>query len=121
MTTIRELLEGYRPEIEMRMQSQLEAMVRGSIVRTQLPQVIGFRTEREQASFKVDEAGNAKIYTELLPDPDVLIEWKHDYLVSVLRTRTLEGIPEGEAPRIILNTMRGRIGYSMLRRYLNFP
>ena len=105
----------------MKMQSQLDVIIRGSIVRTQLPIILGFTSEKEEVSFKIDRDGRAKVYPALLPDADVLIEWKHDYLVSVLRTRTLEGIPEGEAPRVILNTMRGRIGYSMLRRYLNFP
>ena len=121
MTSIFDALDGYRLEIQMRMQSQLEAKVRGSIVKSQLPQVLGFKTEKEEASFKVDQKGVARVYPKLLQNPDVLIEWKHEYLLSVLGTRSLKGIPEGEAPKITINTMRGRIGYTMLRRYLKFP
>lgn len=121
MNSICDLLKGYLPEIEMRMRPQLDSVVMGSIVRTQLPQSWYFITEQEEASFIVDREGNANASPGKPGDPDVTIEWKHEYLISVLSTRTLDGIPNGEGPKVTTHTMRGRIGYSMMRKYLRFP
>jgi len=105
----------------MRMRSQLDSIIRGSIVRSQLPQVWHFKTELEEASFTVDREGNAKALLGNVGSPDVTVEWKHEYLLSVLSSRTLEGIPAGEAPKITTYTRRGKIGYSMMRKHLRFP
>ena len=121
MTRIFDLLKGYCPEIEMRMRPQLDSAIRGSIVRGQLPQVWHFITEQETASFTVDRNGNAKAQEGNVGSPDVIVEWNHECLLSVLRSRTLEGIPPGEGPKVTTHTMRGRIGYSMIRKYLRFP
>lgn len=121
MTSILGLLKGYCSEIEMRMRLQLDSVIRGHIVRTQLPQVWHFVTEQEDASFLVDDKGNAEVSPGKVGSPDVTIEWKYDYLQSVLRTRTLEGIPDGEAPKITTHSMKGKIGYMMMRKHLRFP
>lgn len=69
----------------------------------------------------MDREGTAKASSGRVGEPDVTIEWSHEYLSSVLRTRTLEGIPPGEAPKVTTLTMKGKIGYSMMRKYLRFP
>lgn len=121
MTSIRDILEDYRIELEMRMRPQLDSMIRGSIVRAQLPQVWHFVTELEETSFIFDKQGNTKVSPGKAPDPDVTVEWKHEYLSSILLTRTLEGIPPGEEPKITVHSVKGRIGYAMMRKHLRFP
>ncbi len=120
MSLLRDLLTKYSVEIEMRMKLQLDAVVRGSLVRSQLPQSWNFKTEEENASFTVSKEGKASIHEGLVSDPDVTIEWKNDFLCAVLKNRSVEGIPPGEEPVVTVHTMRGRIGYAMIRRSLGF-
>lgn len=120
MSLLRDLLAKYSVEIEMRMRLQLDAVVRGSLVRSQLPQSWNFKTEQENAFFSMSKDGKASIEEGLVSDPDVTIEWKHDFLCAVLKNRSIEGIPPGEEPIVTVHTMRGRIGYAMIRRSLGF-
>jgi len=120
MSVLRDLLAKYSVEIEMRMRLQLDAFVRGSLVRAQLPQSWNFKTEQETASFSVSKDGKTSIDDGQVPEPDVTIEWKHDFLCVVLKNRSIEGIPPGEEPVVTVHTMKGRIGYAMIRRSLGF-
>jgi hypothetical protein len=120
MSLLRDLLSRYSVEIEMRMKLQLDAIVRGSLVRSQLPQSWNFKTEQEAAFFSVSKDGKTSIGDGLVPNPDVTIEWKHDFLCTVLKNRSIEGIPPGEEPVVTVHTMKGRIGYAMIRRSLGF-
>ena len=121
MDSIRDLLDGYCTEITMRMRLQLQTIVRGSLVRANLPQTWNFKTEAEEAYFVIDKDANASACVGRASNPDLTIEWKHDFLASVLKNRTLDGIPAGEEPKIVINSIRGRIGYAMIRRHLGFP
>jgi hypothetical protein len=120
MSVLRDLLSKYSVEIEMRMRLQLDAIVRGSLVRSQLPQSWNFKTEEETASFTISKDGKASIREGLVNDPDVTIEWKHALLCAVLKGRSLEGIPPGEEPMVTVHSTKGRIGYTMIRRFLGF-
>jgi hypothetical protein len=120
MSVLRDLLSKYSVEIEMRMRLQLDAFVRGSLVRAQLPQKWNFKTEQEAAFFSVSKEGKTSIDDGQIPDPDVTVEWKHDLLCAVLKNRSLEGIPPGEEPMVTVHTVKGRIGYAMIRRSLGF-
>ena len=121
MESILDLLNGYCTEISMRMRLQLRTIVRGSLVRTNLPQAWNFKTEAEEAYFLIDKDANASARAGRADDPDLTIEWKHDLLASVLRNRNLDGIPAGEEPKVVINSVKGRIGYAMIRRHLGFP
>ncbi len=120
MSSLVELLSGYATEVEMRMRLQLDAYIRGSLVRSQLPQHWNFITEKERAFFSVDKTGKATVGNGSLPDPDVTIEWKHDLLCSVLERRSIEGLLPGEEPKVTIHTRGGKIGYAMIRRSLGF-
>ena len=120
MSLLRDLLFKYSVEIEMKMRLQIEPIVRGSLVRSQLPQTWNFKTEQETAYFSVSKEGKTSIDDGQVPDPDVTIEWKHDFLCAVLKNRSIEGIPPGEEPMVTVHTLKGRIGYAMIRRSLGF-
>jgi len=120
MSLLRDLLSRYSVEIEMRTRLQLEMIIRGSLVRSQLPQRWNFKTEQETAFFSVSKDGKTSIDDGQAADPDVTIEWKHEFLCAVLKNRSIEGIPPGEEPVVTVHTIRGRIGYAMIRRSLGF-
>ena len=61
MSLLRDLLVKYSIEIEMRMRLQLDAVVRGSLVRSQLPQSWNFKTEQEAAFFSVSKDGKTSV------------------------------------------------------------
>ncbi len=120
MSDLRDLLSKLATEVEIKMRRQLETLVQGSIVRSQLPQKWNFKTEKESIIFSIDKKGATSVEVGEATDPDVTIEWKHDLLLSVVEHRSLEGIPAGAEPNVNVSTRKGKIGYTMIRKSLGF-
>lgn len=114
---VKSLLEDYRPEIEEKIKPHLDGL-RGVIVKTRLPQVWSFRTEQESVSIFIDKDGKTKVKAGESQAPDVTIEWKQDFLCSVLSKKSAKDIPSGERPDITIHSPKGHDGYSIVRRYL---
>lgn len=118
MSCIQELLSKYSREVERKLRPHLGGAVRGALIRTQLPQNWNFKTEEEELIFNVNMQGVASIKPGQSPDPDVTIEWIHDYLRTVLEKRSAEGLPPGEEPRIVFHSSKGQVGFNMVRKHL---
>lgn len=118
MSCIRGLLSNYCLEVERKLKPHLDGMTKGALIRTKLPQSWNFKTEEDEVLFNVDKQGNTSVSSGQTTNPDVTIEWKHDYLSSVLRKRSIEGIPPGEEPEVIIHTSKGQIGYNMIRKHI---
>ena len=118
MNSIGELLRGLCPEVEEGLRPHLENWIEGAVIRSGLPQNWVFKTERETVTFHVSNEGKAQVTVGGAKNPDVTIQWNHDYLVSVLTNRSSVGIPQGPMPGINKHTTKGVIGFDLLRKHL---
>lgn len=115
MSCIKGILSSICPEVESQVKNALGGFITGSIVRGYLPQFWVLRTEHETVTFSVDSMGNASAFDGLPSHPDVVIDWKHDYVAMALRNRSKAGIPSGEQPNVTFMTRKGRTAFGYLR------
>lgn len=115
MSCIQGILSSICPEVENEVKQALRGFIKGPIVRGYLPQSWVLRTEKETVTFSVDSMGNARALNGTPPNPDVIIDWKHDYAAIALRNRSKVGIPPGEQPRVTFLTKEGRTAFGFLR------
>src|SRR4030042_3325268 len=114
MISIESLLRSIGPEIE----SQVKRDIRGPtslIFQSFFPQVWAFKTEQETVTLIVDINGDVVVFPGCDEDCDVMIEWKHDYLASLLAARSRDGIPGVSMPSVNADTVRGREAYQYLK------
>ena len=114
MSCIQGLLGSLSHEIESQLKPNLRG-IRGMFVQAYLPQTWVFETETETATFVVDARGNAHAEAGAKPDRDVTIRWKHDFLASVLKTRSHASVPGGIRPIFMFHTPKGRRAFDFLR------
>ncbi len=114
MTSIENLLKALCPEIESRIKPQLPGLT-GLIFKSYLPQVWVFKTEHEVVTLLVDIQGDALVFPGEDEGSDVVIEWNHDLLTSVLSKRSREGIPGVAAPIVNARSVRGREAFNYLK------
>lgn len=117
MRSIMSLLDGVCAEIESQLRPGLNGTQRFLIVGF-LPQTWVFETENQVVSLVVDRHGN--VFTQAMNrgDRDVTIQWKHEYLASVLMTRSTACVPHDELPTIIFHTEKGRTAFEFLKNRL---
>lgn len=112
------LLTAVCTDVEQGLQPHLSNFIKGAIVRSGLPQNWLIKTESEVLTFSISTEGRARVSEGAVPNPDGVIEWNHDYLASVLRNRSSQEIPGGEAPTITTFTMKGQVGLDILKKHL---
>ncbi len=117
MSSIISLLDGVCPEIESQLKPRLSGLQRFLIIQF-LPQTWVFETENQVVSLVVDQQGSAFTQAMNRGGRDVTIRWKHDYLASVLKTRSIAHVPQGESPTIIFHSLKGRTAFDFLRKRL---
>ena len=117
MSCVMSLLDGVCAEIESQLRPRLSGTQRSLIVQF-LPQVWVIETEDQVVSLVADRQGN--VFTQAMNrgDRDVTIRWKHEYLASVLKTRSTAYVPHGELPTIIFHTEKGRMAFEFLKQRL---
>jgi len=117
MNCIMSLLDGVCAEIESQLRPRFNGAQRSLIVQF-LPQIWVFETEDQVVSLVVDRQGN--VFTQAINrgDKDVTVRWKHEYLASVLKTRSTAYVPHGELPTIIFHTEKGRAAFEFLKQRL---
>ena len=114
MSCIQGLLGSLSHEIESQLKPALRGLG-GLIVRGYLPQAWVFETEAEIATLMVDAQGNVSTQPSAPLHRDVTIRWKHDFLSSVLRTRSRASVPGGIRPVVMFHTPKGRRAFNYLR------
>ena len=114
MGCVQELLGSLCTEVEGKVAPWL------IFIRSYLPQSWVFKTEKEVVTFSVGKDGKASVVSDALSEPDVIIDWKHDLLCQVLRTRDKKAVPSGEKPDIKILTKKGEAAYRFLRQTLGF-
>lgn len=114
MDSIANLLDSLCPEIESQLKPSLRG-IRGIFVQAYLPQAWVFETETGTATFVVDVLGNAHAEAGARSGRDITIHWKHDFLVTVLRTSNRASVPGGIRPSIVFHTPKGRRAFTFLR------
>jgi hypothetical protein len=118
MSCIKGLLGNLCPEVEAGLEPHLKDFFEGLVIRAGLPQNWVFKTEKDIVTLHVSKEGKARVRDGGVENPDVIIEWSHDNLASVLTTRSSGGIPPGEAPNYTARTAKGQIGFNLLKKYL---
>ena len=114
MSSINSLLDGVCFDIESRLMPRLSGLQRFLIIQF-LPQIWVFETEDQAVSLIVDQQGRAFTQAMNRVDRDVTIRWKHEYLASVLKTKSTSFVPLDEHPTIIFHTQSGRTAFDFLR------
>lgn len=114
MGCIQELLGGLCAEVEGKIAPWL------IFIRSYLPQSWVFRTEKEVVTFSVSKDGKASVASNAFSEPDVIIDWKHELLCQVLKTRDKKVVPAGERPDIKILTKKGDAAYRFLRQTFGF-
>jgi hypothetical protein len=115
LSCIQGILSSVCSEVETEIKQALKGLLKGPMIRGYLPQTWILRTERETVTFSVDSMGNARATNGMSPNPDVIIEWKHDYTAMALRNRSKAGIPPGEQPKIEFKTGKGKTAFGFIR------
>jgi|YelNatPaOPRAMG01_1025707.scaffolds.fasta_scaffold05150_11 hypothetical protein len=114
MGCVQELLGNLCGEVEGKVAPWL------IFIRSYLPQSWVFKTEKEVATFSVSKDGKASVTPTIASEADVIIDWKHDLLCKVLRTRDKKVVPDGEKPDIKILTRKGDAAYRFLRQTFGF-
>jgi len=114
MSCISGLLTTICPEIEQYLKPNLRG-IQGLVIAGFLPQVWTFESEHETVSLVVGREGNAFVQVGGRADRDVTVRLSHDYLASVLRTRSAASIPAGVRPVVMFHTAKGRSAFNYLR------
>ncbi|MEM2839017.1 MAG: hypothetical protein QXE18_02855 [Thermoplasmata archaeon] len=114
MGCVQELLGVICREVEGRVAPWL------IFIRSYLPQSWVFRTEKEVVTFSLNKDGKASVIPAATDEADVIVDWKHDLLCHVLRTRDKKSVPAGEKPEIRILTKKGDAAYRFLRQTFGF-
>ncbi|HUV60537.1 MAG TPA: hypothetical protein VMW71_00010 [Thermoplasmata archaeon] len=114
MSCIKDLLNDLCRDVEAELKPKATGFLTGWLVQNYLPQNWVFKTEQESVIFHVTKTGSATVKNGDLKTPDVIIEWDHDSLSTVLRTRSSAGI--SHPPRVSIRTSKGKAGYDQLRK-----
>ena len=114
MSCIEGLLSDLCGDVERELKPAVSGLLTGLLVKSYLPQDWIFRTEQESVTFHVAKSGSATSNAGESRNPDVVVEWDHDSLATVLRTRSSEGI--SRPPRVRILTTKGKTGYDQLRK-----
>lgn len=105
-------------DAECRLKPEMNGL-RGLIVRSYLPSVWVFSTEKESATLLISVMGNMHVHQGRPPEADmeidVEIEWTHELLKAVLRDRGRSSIPEFAYPKIYARTTKGRQAFNFLK------
>ena len=115
MSCIQGLLASICPEIERQLRPNLRG-IKGLLVRGYLPQTWVFETESETVTLLVDSQGAVSTQPSAPLHRDVTIRWKHDFLSSVLRTRSRASVPGGIRPVVMFHTPKGRRAFNFLKK-----
>lgn len=117
MGPVEELLSSYRTDVERQIKSGLKGVL-GPFLKGYLPQVWVFETESEVVSFVIDAGGKAIVEGREWRPRDVTIRWKGALLVSVLKSRSRQEVPEGEKPETVCHTPKGCAALNLLKSRL---
>jgi hypothetical protein len=120
VSCIESLLGPVCYEIEAELKPALANFLKGMIVRGYLPQTWVFETENEANTLTVDTSGNAAVFSGAAGPRDVTINWSHDFLSTVLRTRSQASVPYGQHPRITCHTQKGQTAFNFLKKRFGF-
>ena len=114
MSCIEGLLSDLCKDVERELKPVVSGLLTGFVAKSFLPQDWVFKTEQESVTFHVTKSGSATSKAGESRNPDVVVEWNHDSLATVLRTRSSEGI--SRPPRVRILTAKGQTGYNQLRK-----
>jgi len=114
MSCIEDLLNELCRDVEGELKPAATGILTGWLVKGYLPQDWIFKTEGESVTFHVTKTGSATVKAGESKTPDVVIEWDHDSLSTVLKTRSSAGILH--PPKVSILTTKGKTGYDQLRK-----
>ena len=114
MSCIEGLLNEVCRDVERELKPAATGILTGWLVKVYLPQDWIFKTEAESVTFHVTKTGSATVKAGESTNPDVVIEWDHDSLSTVLKTRSSAGI--SHPPKVSVLTTKGKTGYDQLRK-----
>ena len=112
-----DVCEALRPlcsEIETQLRQYLDGAL-SALIRSYLPQIWTFTTEKGTATLVVSEDGRVTVADGLDLAADVHVTWAHDRLVAALWTGDRSRIPSGELPRVEFRTRKGLRTFNFLR------
>lgn len=117
MESIVRLLGDLCPEIELFLRKEANDLV-DTLGERYLPQYWVFQTEVETATLMIDRQGKASAHQGGIPQPDVTVRWRHDLLMTVIRTRSRASVPDGFYPAVQKRPPKGQAVFNLLREQI---